>query len=95
MTPFSLFFLASLEIQSAYDNHRLLILSTGRDKNFSQRFLRAQLHVNDVNRSPLKDKLESTVPYTRTRVCEPEALTRTTRSPNPEGLSLRAVYEMD
>lgn len=33
-----LFFLASLEIQSAYDNHRLLILSTGRDdKNFSQR----------------------------------------------------------
>lgn len=31
------FFLASLEIQSAYDNHRLLILSTGRDKNFSQR----------------------------------------------------------
>lgn len=40
---FSLFFLASLEIQSAYDNHRLLILSTGRDKNFSQRFLRARL----------------------------------------------------
>lgn len=35
--PF-LFSLASLETQSAYDNHRLLILSTGRDENFSQRF---------------------------------------------------------
>lgn len=31
----SLLFLASLGIQSAYDNHRHLILSTGRDKNFS------------------------------------------------------------
>lgn len=59
---FPFFFLASLEIQSAYDNHRLLILSTGRDKNFSQRFLRARLYADYVDRFPLTDKCESTAP---------------------------------